>query len=238
MHIVRQIVNLGHSARATASIKVRQPLAKVSIACPIDINVEMVEKYLEIILDELNVKEIEFIQELGDRVKLRYTPRSKILGPKFGRDVQDIIRMVKSGEIASLGGGKYQVGQFTLTDEDIEIGYEAKDGAGVASENGYTLLLDTTITQQLVQEGIARDVVRFVQDMRKEANYAVSDRIQLVVETDDIPTRDAVTAFADYIRRETLAEELQQSGSFSCDLKKELDLDGISITLGIFKCSL
>lgn len=237
MHIVRQIVNLGHSARANAGIKVRQPLASVSIATPDQVSVDVIEKYREIILEELNVKEIEYIRELGDRVKVKYTPRSKLLGPKFGKDVQDIIRMVKTGEIRSLDGGRYQVGDFVLDAQDIEVGYEAQDGAGVASENGYTLLLDTHISDELVQEGIAREVVRFVQEMRKEASYDVSDRILLVVESDDPGIRSAVTAFADYIRRETLAEELQQGGIFDADLKKTLELDASKVTVALKRAS-
>ncbi|MCX6734016.1 MAG: class I tRNA ligase family protein [Candidatus Peregrinibacteria bacterium] len=235
MHIVRQIVNLGHSARANASIKVRQPLASVSIATPDEVSVDVIEKYRDIILEELNVKQIEYIRELGDRVKIKYTPKSKLLGPKFGKDVQDIIRMVKSGDIQAIAGGRYQVGSFVLNAEDIEVGYEAQDGAGVASENGYTLLLDTHITETLVQEGIAREIVRFVQDMRKEATYDVSDRISLVVESEHVEISTAVTAFADYIRKETLAEELQQGGAFDSDLKKVLELDTYSVTVAIAK---
>ena len=181
------------------------------------------------------MKQIEYIRELGERVKVKYTPRSKLLGPKFGKDVQDIIRMVKEGKIQSISGGRYQVGDFVLNSEDVEVGYEAQDGAGVASENGYTLLLDTHISEDLVQEGVAREMVRFIQDMRKEAAYDVSDRISLVIESEHPEITTAVTAFADYIRKETLAEELQQGGVFESDLKKIMEMDTYKITVAIRK---
>jgi len=237
MHIVRQIVNLGHSARAAAFVKVRQPLAGATIACPDEVSQEVIEKYLDVILEELNVKKLEFVKELTGRVTVRYTPRSKVLGPKFGSDVQAIIRMVKAGDVVSLRDGTYQVGDFTLTHEDLEVGYEGKEGTGVASQNGYTLILDTVITDELLDEGIARDVVRFVQELRKEAHYEVSDRILLAVETPDPKVRAAVTSFADYIRRETLAQELQQSGSFDADIRKNVDFDGVTISLALAKAA-
>lgn len=235
MHIVRQIVNLGHSARAASSIKVRQPLASVQVACPDMVSEDIIERYRDVILEELNVKSIEFVKNLGESVTMMYTPKSKVLGPKYGKDVQQIIQMVKRGEIEPLKNGTYKVGEYVLTSEELDIGYKGKEGTGVVSENGYTVILDTQITESLTQEGIARDVVRFIQDMRKEANYLVSDRIATYVTSADTSVNLAVTNFADVIRKETLSEELSQTGDFDGDLKKEVDLDGIMITIGVRK---
>ena len=208
MHIVRQIVNLGHSARAAANIKVRQPLASVQVACPDSVTEDVIEKYRDVIVEELNVKSISYVTSVGDAVTIMYTPKSKVLGPKYGKDVQQIIQMVKSGNVEPLSGGTYKVGEYVLTSEELEIGYKGKEGTGVASENGYTIILDTNLTQDLVEEGVMRDVVRAIQDMRKEAKYQVSDRIRVRVVTENKEVLDAILKLSDVIKKETLADEL------------------------------
>lgn len=235
MHVVRHIVNLGHSARSASGIKVRQPLSQVQIACPDRVSEDILEKYEDILMDELNVKSMTFVKNVEGLVSVVYTPKSRVIGPKYGKDVQTIIQLVKNGSVVAEGKG-YRVGEFLLDNEDLEIGYQGKDEhAGVASEDGYTVILDTDVTPELVQEGLAREVVRMVQDLRKEAEYDVSDHIMLIVETKDNSLADAISAFADYIRRETLADELQQGGRFEADIDKVIDMDGVEVRVALAK---
>lgn len=235
VRIVRQIVNLGHAVRAKAKVKVRQPLACVRIGLPEDVSPELVLVQKDVILEELNVKEIEFINDVSDVVMRVCTPNARVLGPKYGKDVQKIIQLAKSGEFIVLPDSRVQIGDFTLECDEVEVGYKGMDGFDVESEAGMVVLLDTVITDELKNEGIAREVVRYVQEMRKEASYNVDDRIFVVIETEDRGVASAITSFADYIKRETLAVELQQGGNFEWDLEKSVNLDGVSVRLAVRK---
>ncbi len=234
IRMVRQIVTLGHSVRARAKVKVRQPLAKVAIALPEGISAKMVESQKDVILEELNVKELEFIKEAGDVVETYVSPNAKVLGPKYGGDVQKIIQMAKSGEFEMMEDGKVKVGEFMLEKGEVEIGFKGKEGFDVDSEDGMVVVLDTNITDELKKEGYARDIVRTIQELRKEADYQVDDRIYVMVETDG-DVEAAVTEFADYIKAETLADELQQSGNMEWDKEKELEIGGNNVKIAVRK---
>lgn len=234
MHLIRLVVNLGHNVRAKAKIKVRQPLLKVQIALPDDVDGTLLETQKDVILEELNVKEFEIIKEASEIVERIVMPNPKVLGPKFGKDVQFIINNLKSGEY-KVEGNTIKVGPFELSGDDVEIGFRGKQGFDVASEEGVVVSLDTHVTDELKREGYARDLVRYVQELRKDADYQVDDRIYVAIEAPEGEVSDAVTTFADYIKRETLAEELQQSGNFEWDKEIIVDLDGVSVKVAVRK---
>lgn len=234
MHLIRLVVNLGHSVRAKAKIKVRQPLFKAQIALPEGVDASLIESQKEVILEELNIKELEVIKEASEIVERIVMPNPKALGPKFGKDVQFIINNLKSGEY-KVEGAIIKVGPFELSGDDVEVGFRGKSGFDVASEEGVVVSLDTHITEELKKEGYARDLVRSIQELRKDADYQVDDRIYVAVEAPQGEVSDAVTAFADYIKRETLAEELQQSGNFEWDKEIIVDLDGVSVKVAVRK---
>ncbi|PIR54826.1 isoleucine--tRNA ligase [Candidatus Peregrinibacteria bacterium CG10_big_fil_rev_8_21_14_0_10_36_19] len=234
IHMVRMIVNLGHAVRANAKIKVRQPLSRVDVALPKDVDADSVHAYLDVILDELNVKNLSFIKEASDIVECLVMPRSKVLGPKYGADVQKIIGMVKAGEFEVLASGQVKVGDFVLEADEVDIGFRGKEGFDAQSAEGVTVALDTVITEDLKKEGYARDIVRFVQDLRKEADYQVDDRI-LVQILASSTVDEAVVQFAEYIKAETLADELLQSGDFQWDKETEVEVSGESVKIAIKK---
>jgi isoleucyl-tRNA synthetase len=230
IHIIRQIVNLGHSARSQAGVKVRQPLASLKVALPDAVDSDLLSPHREVILDELNVKSLEFLDEVSGLVTTIITPHAKVLGPKYGKAVQDILRAAKEGKFEILNDGSAKVGDtkgecWTLSADEFDIGYRGSVDMGVASGDGFTVLLDTKLTPELAQEGIARDLVRTIQEMRKEAGYEVSDHIRVLLTSADAELNLAVTHFADYIARETLADELQQSGDLEWDLEKEVEIE-------------
>ncbi len=232
IHLVRAIVNLGHSVRAKKKIKVRQPLAKVGIALPKGVDQELVEMQRDVILEELNVKDLEIIKEASDIVEESVTPNPKVLGPKYGGDVQNIIKLVKSADFEILEDGKVKVGDWVLENDEVEIGLKAKEGYDVESANGVVVALDTAISEELQREGYARDIVRFIQEMRKEADYQVDDRIYIWIEAHgDIDK--AVTGFADYIKAETLSDELRQSGDMEWDKEKEVKINDENVKIAI-----
>ena len=233
IHAVRLIVSLGLSVRAKAKLKVRQPLQKVGIALPEGISKESIESQADVIKEELNVKEIEFIAEAGDIVEHSVVPNPKVLGPKYGGEVQQIIQKVKAGEY-EMKGDTVVVGNYELIGDEVEIGFKGKEGFDVESEEGFVVALDTNLTDDLKKEGYARDIVRFIQEMRKEADYQVDDHIYILVDGEGA-AGDAIDKFSDYIMIETLAEELQLSGDMEYDKEKVVEIDGNSVKIAIRK---
>ncbi|MBD3330083.1 isoleucine--tRNA ligase [Candidatus Peregrinibacteria bacterium] len=233
IHVVRQIVNLGHSVRAKAQIKVRQPLQAVGIALPEGVDSEIIESQKEVILEELNVKELNMIEETSEIVEFSVQANPKVLGPKYGKDVQKIIKSLKTGNYKILDG-IVKVEGFTLSGEEVEIGFQGKEGYDVESNEGIVVALDTYINEDLRKEGFARDIVRFVQEMRKEADYQVDDRIYVYIKSEG-EVDDAITEFADYIRSETLTDELSQSGDLEWDLEKEFQISDQKVKIAIKK---
>ncbi|MBD3327729.1 isoleucine--tRNA ligase [Candidatus Peregrinibacteria bacterium] len=229
--LVRDIVTLGHAVRDKAEIKVRQPLLSAKVAVE---NLDDVKKYESIIKDELNVKELEFIKDAEGIVKPIIKPNARILGPIYGRDVQKIISAAREGSFEIKKDGKVNIAGFVLEEGQYEPGYECEEGISAESKGGLTVILDTEVTADLKNEGYVRDIVRFIQELRKEADYKVSDRIIVNILADK-EIDEAVTQFADYIMKETLANEVQQSGDLEWDKEKELEIEGKKVKIAIKK---
>jgi len=229
---VRKIVALGHAVRDKANIKVRQPLGLVRIGLPARIDVQLVLAQKDVICEELNVKNLEILKDVQDIVKHVVMPNARVLGPKYGKDVQTIIQKAKAGEFTVEDGGKVRIGEFILESEEVQIGFQGQAGFDVASADGVSVVLDTTVTEELKHEGFAREVVRFVQDLRKEADYKVDDRIYVLIAAEG-EIGGAVTKFADYISRETLAIELQQKGDMEWDKEKTVDVEGTAVKIAV-----
>ena len=234
MAAVRKIVNLGHSVRGKARIKVRQPLQKVQIALPRGIQKKWIKDQTAVILEELNVKELEIVDEVGDIIEQTVMPNARVLGPKYGKEVQQIIQQAKSGKFTLQAGGKVKVGKYVLEANEVEVGFRGKEGYDVESEDGVVVILDTNVTKGLVREGYAREIVRYIQEMRKEADFNVSDRIYLLVRAEG-EIEVAVTGFADYIEKETLAIEISQAGELDYDIAKDVEVEGQPVKILIRK---
>ncbi len=232
--LIRQIVTLGHAVRDKATIKVRQPLSLVQVGLPANIDPQTALAQKEVIMEELNVKDLKIMTDVGDFVTKVASPNAKILGPKYGKAVQEMIQLAKSGQFKVLENGLIQVGNYTLEPSEVEVGYKGKEGYDVESQNGISVILDTTITESLREEGQAREIIRLIQDLRKEAKYQVSDRIYLFIERKP-EIGQALDHYADYIRRETLAIELQNHGEFTWDMEKTVDLEGVEVKIAIRK---
>lgn len=244
--LVRSVVGLGHQIRAKNKIKVRQPLSLVEVALPVGADKKSVESQSEVIAEELNVKEIKFIdiKDAGKRVKNVLKPNAKLLGPKFGSLVQDIIREAKEGNFIEEDGDvimtKLTVGEGTqvrMTGEEFTLETMSSgndEHTDAASEKGITVILHTEVTPELLEEGYAREIVRAIQDLRKEAGYDVSDRILLDIQTKK-PISTAITKHADYIIRETLANELIQKGELHSDKEITIEVDFHQVKIAVKK---
>ncbi|HHE65080.1 MAG TPA: isoleucine--tRNA ligase, partial [Bacteroidetes bacterium] len=231
MRILLGVVSLIHAARDKAQIKVRQPLNKVMI-----FGIDKLDKDLiEVLADEVNVKNIEFNKNKDSaseyaesEIKLNF----KALGEKYGKDVKEIQKL--------LGQGKFEIkdsmlilGKYELNPDEYDMDYNAKEGFSIESDKYTIAVLDTEITNELKQEGMARDFVRFIQDMRKEADYKVDDRIiinySLVEESQNI--LKAIDKFEDYIKKETLAIGLNKKDFDKDDAGKKIKIDGQEISI-------
>lgn len=232
--LIRNIVTLGHAVRDKANLKVRQPLRLIQIGLPSNFNEKTVLCQKEVICEELNVKDLKIIKDTREYVQKVVLPKAGILGPKYGKDVQEILQKAKAGEYEILKNGTVKIGRYELEAEEVEIGFQGKAGFDVASSSGISVILDTTITQELKNEGLAREIIRYIQDLRKEAAYQVSDRIYIFVQTEE-PVKTAIIQFADYICRETLAIELQDKGSFESDKEKNIELEKTKVILKVRK---
>jgi isoleucyl-tRNA synthetase len=201
--------------RRKEKLKVRQPLAKIMVPVLNSGFKERFEAVENIVLSEVNVKKVEYLTDTTGIIKKRIKPNFKALGPKYGKIMkqiaaaiaaftqQDIASLEKSG-LCSLWIGDEKV---TLTPEDVEITTEDIPGWLVASEGELTIALDIHVTDELKQEGIAREFINKIQNIRKESDFEVTDRIILKIVRNDY-FNEAVNNFKEYISSQTLALEL------------------------------
>jgi len=230
--IIRKVVNLGHGVRSKSGIKVRQPLGMVQIGLPEKVDAKIIKHQKEVIMEELNVKDLEILTEVGDVVNKTVKPDSRKLGPKYGKDVQAIINEIKNGNYEELEEGRIKVGDKILEADEVEIGFEGKEGFDVQGEDGFVVVLDTKITEELKYEGYAREIIRYVQEMRKQSGYEVYERIYLQVKAEG-ELEEAVTQFADYIKKETLTVELMQGSDFTYDKEETVDIEGSKVIISV-----
>ena len=210
MAAVQTIVKLGRQLRVDNDLKVRQPLAKILVAGA-DTRLD------DLILDELNIKEIAYIADETALCDVSYKANFKTLGKKCGPKMKAV-----AAGIAALKAfnGSATVEGFELTDEDVLVTRKPKAGMVVASEGAVVVGLETALTPALIAEGLAREFVSHVQAMRKEADFEVTQRIAVTAEV-DADLRAALTAHADYVKAETLATALSFAAcpdAASCDL--------------------
>ncbi|MBU0714480.1 MAG: isoleucine--tRNA ligase [Verrucomicrobia bacterium] len=183
--VAQTIVSLGLALRQKAGLRVRQPLPGIQVALPSSVDSGVVARQMDIIRNELNVKTVTLLDDPGAVATLRATPNARVLGPKWGRAVQAIIKAAKAGQVRE-EGEKIVVfegpQEWTVDRQDIDLSYQGKDGMDVLGDKGILLALDKTLTPALREEGIANELNRIIQDLRKTAGYAVSDRIELTIE--------------------------------------------------------
>ena len=236
MRIARTIVRLGHSIRAKENLKVRQPLAKIQVAVPNKQDAKYLQELQDVVLEELNVKEIELIQNPEDQVQQSLKPNSKTLGPKLGQSMKDVLNAAREGKY-EIKENKVKIANQELDLEDFEVEFKAIEGFSAEADEGMVVILDTQITTELRHEGLVREIVRYIQDFRKELDYNVSDRIYIYLKTDNQELEQAITHHADYIKTETLGNELQQSGDFEWDQEKIVEIEEFKLTIALRKAN-
>jgi isoleucyl-tRNA synthetase len=204
--LLRRIVSLGMRLRAEANIKVRQPLALCTIALPPklagDLNRRLTEEDLEILQEELNIKECRVIADASLLAERRVTVNARALGPRVGAKVQEIIRAAKAGEFAEGSDGMITILGEKLSREEAEITWQSRQGQHVAADRGLVVALDVAVSADLALEGQARDLIRAIQKLRKDAGMTVDQLATIHIEGADA----LLTAHGDRILRETKAQ--------------------------------
>ncbi len=226
MDYAQHICSLVHSIRKNSKIKVRTPLQKVLLPVLDEKFAQRVKNVEAIIKAEVNVKEIQYIDDtsglLVKKVKPNFAKLGKQYGPKM-KEVAAVINSFSKEEITTIEKtGLLKKEGFDLVLEDVLISSEDIPGWSVASEDGITVALDITLTEELKKEGIARDFVNRVQNLRKDMGLEVLDKIAIEVQKDSDQVNTALSEFADYIRTETQA--------FTLDIKSQVN-DGVEVEM-------
>ncbi len=216
MESAQTISSLVLSLRAKEKIKVRQPLQKIMIPINSESQKNEILAVTDLIKSEVNVKEIEVLEDASDILVKQIKPNFKVLGPRFGKDMKAVAQVVNnftSDDIKNIeqkGILDVEVNEKTITLEltDVEITSQDIEGWLVANEGALTVALDVTITDDLRKEGIARELINRIQNLRKDSGFEVTDRIDVVLQKDD-QIVNAVDANRAYIKSETLTNELE-----------------------------
>jgi isoleucyl-tRNA synthetase len=240
MSVAENVVKLGRAARKDANVKVRQPLPKLIVINESGKAPSGLNPLVNVILDELNVKEIEFTGDEARYIGLKGEPQFKVIGPKFGKLVQQVAEAIKglqSNQLAELqktDSLKIIIGdsEKTLTTEDVHIKVTSGEGYAAAADGQLKVALSLKLTETLLAEGFARELVNKIQNMRKSGGLEVTDRIKLGISLSEEAKR-AIEMFGNYIQNETLAVSLDQE--LNRPIKQEWDINGTATVIALEK---
>lgn len=238
MAAIQSAVSLGHALRKEHKVKVRQPLPLAEVACANESLLAFMEEQKHLIAEELNVKEVKFHPNDAQFVTLKAKPNFRVLGKKIGSKMQAaqaVINELPHNELEQLMEGKSIEKEIAsekvlLTPEDVQVERYVREGLIASTAQGLTIALDTQLNEDLILEGLAREVVNKVNSMRREAKFSVSDRIHLKMETTH-KVREAFQLHADWIKNEILALTVDFG---DCD-GEEWDLNGESAKIIVTK---
>jgi isoleucyl-tRNA synthetase len=237
MDAVRHVVEIGRRIRVETKTKTRQPLAEAVVHLPGDHG--QLQALLPLIADELNVKSVTFAETSASLGRWRAKPNYKSLGPRLGSRVKELAAILDrdDGSLAArLAGGdpvelELDGESLELDPDDVDMTQEIAEGWGVGSEGGVTVALDLDVSDELRLEGVARELVRGVQDARKAAGLDVTDRIVLAIDAAGRAAQ-AVAMFDRYIAAETLATTVGRSIDDPI-VRQDIEVDGDAVTVAI-----
>lgn len=232
MEIAQKASSMILALRRKEKIKVRQPLAKIIVPVISEKFIRQFDEVKDIIMSEVNIKSVEYLKDTSGMIRKKLIPDYKALGPKYGKlmkkiagaltgvDQAEIKKLEETGEIVITAGEN----QIVIKKEDVEIRTEDIPGWTLATEGQLTVALDINITEELKQEGIAREFINKIQNLRKESNFEVTDRIELkILKNDEI--NEAVMNFRNYICEQTLALDIYLADELSAPPAKDVEID-------------
>ena len=233
MDLVRDLISLGRNAREEVKIKVRQPISEIIIDGK---NKELIGDLTDLIKEELNVKNVVFENDLSKYMNFTIKPNFKVCGKMFGKEINNYAKMLSTltdEDVNKLQNGNTIIAAFNgenieITKEMVDIRIESKEGFDAAKENNNFIILNTTLTEDLINEGIVRELVSKVQNLRKVKDFDVADRITLYYYGD---IDEIINEFSDYIKKETLSIDIVKKE----DLTENFNLNGIDVKLDVEK---
>jgi isoleucyl-tRNA synthetase len=241
MDAIRRLASLARAARESGKLRVRQPLARMQVAVPAQVQGPVFETLLEVLRAEVNVKRIEIARSDTELVRLRGKANFRALGKRYGKDTPraaGLVDRLQPDELRTLEAG----GQVTRHENGLEVVYfpgdviverEVVTAWLVASDGPFVAALDPTLDADLIQEGLARELVHLVQRLRKEAGFAVSDRIDLGVDG-PVAVLDAARAHREFIMTETLSRRLETGQAMAgAESRQRVDLEGYQVALSV-----
>ena len=235
MDLVRDLISLGRNARETVKIKVRQPISEVLIDGK---NESLIKDLVDLIKEELNVKEVTYVSDLSKYMNFEVKPNFKIVGKIFGPKIKlyqdeltkltaEDVKFIQSGEAVTITvDGEL----FDVTEEMVDIRVSSKEGYDVAKEGNNFIILNTNLTEDLINEGYARELISKIQNLRKEKDFDVADRINLYYEHNE-KLEEVLSSFEEMIKKEILALAFINKN----DLTNEFDLNGLNVKLDVEK---
>ena len=232
MDLVRDVCSLGRDARETANIKVRQPISEVVLDTKVK---DIIGNLDEIIKEELNVKNINYQNDMTNYLSYSLKPNFKVLGKELGPKIKVLQEKLKElsseesfkayNEMLTI---KLEGEDFTIDRENSSLSIEVKDGYTASSNTNLCVVLDTNLTDELILEGLAREMVRTVQSLRKEADFVITDHIKVYYSGDE-DIEKMLKQFEEYVKNETLAEEIIKKEVKS----EEYDLNGHKVRINV-----
>ena len=241
MDAAMQVVSAALSLRETRQLRVRQPLREMVVVPADAFQSGALKRFEAHILDELNIKKLTVATDPAELVQYQIKPNLKLLGPKYGKEagkLRELLSKMDPAAVARQVEGKLPVrlesdgASWELLPEEILVERKASDKLVVSEEKGLLVALDVTLTPELEREGLARDVVRHIQQMRKEADFDLLDRVEVSYETKDEMLAQVFVEHADAIRSETLCDKLFPG---HCETSKEIKLSGRDLRLAVQK---
>ena len=236
MDLVRELISLGRNAREEAKIKVRQPIQEVILDGK---NKKIIADLIDLIKEELNVKNVIFTDDLNKYISYEVKPNFKVCGPILGKNIKEfanVISTITSSDIKELesGGTKDIIindSTITLSYDMLDVRIKEKEGFNVSMENNNFIILNTTLTKDLIDEGITREFISKVQQIRKVNNYEMMDRITIYYSKND-EFNKSIKEYVEFIKNETLADSLIELEDKFDDI---YDLNGYEVGIRLEK---
>jgi len=234
---VIRVCSLGRAARSKANIKVRQPLEKIMVKVGTAVEQESLQRLSAQVMEELNVKRIEFVADEGALVDFQVKPNLVLLGPKYGKELGSITRALKEMEPGQVvretrAGRAVTLGGHTIEAEEIMVETSDREGMVAVVGGGYVVAIETKISPELQREGVAREIVHRLQTMRRDAGFDIANYITTFYQADE-SIQQVMQEFADYIRQETLSRQLINSVPEDGAYIETQEIEGKEIVFGV-----
>lgn len=243
MDLVRAVCSCALSIRDNKNLRVRLPLNKLTV---IGKNAAKILEFKSIIAEEVNVKNIEIEENLADKADLKLAVNFKKVGATLGPKIKEIMSATKSGDWKKVSENEVGIAGITLKDDDFTLKLSPKKydekilAIQALNDNSHLVVLDVVITKELQNEGIARDIIRLIQQARKDAGLDVSDRIDLIIGCKNPEIGEVTSNFGDYIKEQVLAKSLAFNGDIAGEKDRakfyttgKTDLDEIQIAINL-----